>query len=211
MVPAPSAPGRLDILGLVRRSLSGVVSPWTWLALMYVSSGVFVAIATFTFAAMGLALGVGLLVVVVGALALVGTLLGCQAIAAFERARTGFFLGTTIGRPALPPLRLGPGRWATVKDLLAPARWRFLAGALISLPVNLIGFVVVSTMWALPLISVPLPLYASHLPHSGLSLGGATLHGPAVAFAPVIGLLALVAAPPLTRGVAGLEGTLVRL
>jgi signal transduction histidine kinase len=211
MVSSSPAPGRLDMFGLVRRSAAGIVSPWTWLALIYVSSGVGVAIATFVFVTVGLALGLGLLVIAVGALVIVGTLLGCQAIAAFERTRAELFLGVSIPRPALPPLRLSKGLWSSFKALLAPIRWRFLAGAVVSLPINLLGFGVVSTVWAIPLIALPLPLYAPSLPHGGLTVGGDTLRGPAVVLAVALGVASLMAAPPVTRAVARLEGTLVRL
>jgi signal transduction histidine kinase len=206
------APGQ----GLHARDLwqlpAAVVSPRTWLATIHLLAGLLVGILTFTAAVTGLSLGVGLLpLFLVGIPVLTATAWVAIGIAHFERARFSLLLGETIPPPPGP----APGG-AWWQPLLQPLRmastWRQLGYCLLWLPVGIIDFTITVAIWAIPLALIALPTYNFALPRGGASIGGLVVHGPLeLAGAVLAGLVILLAAPLVVRGLATMETALARV
>ena len=92
------------------------------------------------------------------------------------------------------------------------ATWGELGYALLRLPVSVVAFALSNVVWAVSLVMITLPLYDTELPGGGARLGGYVLRGtPALTTTVVIGVLLLLAAPPLTRGLAAVDAALTRL
>jgi signal transduction histidine kinase len=75
--------------------------------------------------------------------------------------------------------------------------------AVLRLPFSVVAFALTVAVWAVGVTGVWMPAYADQLPGGGLSIGGTVYAGARpvwLAFA--AGLVALLAAPPLTRGLA---------
>ena len=180
-----------------------LVSARTWLALIHHLVGLFIGIAAITVFTTGLSLGFSLLVLVVGLPLLGLTLRLAGAFAHAERARFAFLLGVRI--PAWPT----PGRdeylWGIVprwRILAQRATWSELGYALLRLPVSAVTATISVSAWALGLVLLTLPFYDHYLPAG--TIFGSTLvrEGSPAALASALGLVILIAAPQLTRGLA---------
>lgn len=191
----------------------GLVSARTWLAFIHHVAGLFLGIASAVIAITGFALGVGLL-----PLALVGVpVLGLTSrfndwFAYVERARFALLLDAPLaGWPAEPGIRY---RWLLVPRLrtLTGRRGRGeLSYAVLRLPASVIGFTVTTVIWTVGVVGVTLPAYVGALPGRGLSVDAdpITWSG-TVPFSITVGVVALLAAPPLTRALALADTALAR-
>ena len=180
-----------------------LVSARTWLALIHHLVGLFIGIAAITVVTTGLSLGFSLLVLVVGLPLLGLTLRLAGAFAYAERARFAFLLGVRI--PAWPAAGRDGYRWGIVprwRMLARRATWSELGYALLRLPVSAVTATVSITAWAVGLVLLALPFYDHYLPDG--TIFGSTLvrEGTPAALASALGLVILVAAPQLTRGLA---------
>jgi signal transduction histidine kinase len=180
-----------------------LVSARTWLALIHHLVGLFIGIAAITVVTTGLSLGFSLLVLVVGLPLLGLTLRLAGAFAYAERARFEFLLGVRI--PAWPAAARDGYRWGIVprwRMLAQRSTWSELGYALLRLPVSAVTATVSITAWAVGLVLLALPFYDHYLPNG--TIFGSTLvrEGTPVALASALGLVILVAAPQLTRGLA---------
>jgi len=191
-----------------------VLSPRTWLAFCHHVAGLVIGVAAFFLVVFGLALGVGLLpLMLVGVPVLGLTLRVMDWLARFERARFGFFLGTSIA--AWPAGERAGYRWGLVPRLRAyreRASWGEIGYAFLRLPVSLVTSVVTICVWALSVVLITLPLYSGALPQGGPVIGGTVVTGTPVLAALVAGgVLLLLAAPALTRGLATADAALTRV
>jgi hypothetical protein len=111
----------------------------------YLVLGLPLGILSFTVVLTGLALGAGLMITLAGIPVLVLTLLAARALAAAERKRAGWLLGTPItGRER----RLDGSAWERTKAIVAdPASWRDTLYSLVLLPVGTFGFTVAVSLW----------------------------------------------------------------
>ena len=92
------------------------------------------------------------------------------------------------------------------------ATWAELGYALLRLPVSAVAAMASILAWAVGLGSAALPVYGRAMPSGGPTLGGAVLHTRAeLTGSAVLGLLVVLAAPQLTRGLAHADGALARL
>ncbi len=196
-VSAPStAPGP----GRAVRVVAPVVSARTWLAMVYLVSGLPLALAGFLLAVLGTVLGVILLPLALAGLpVLVGTLVACGYLGALERSRVALMLDEMV--PA--PVRRAPersGLWARARAVLAdPVSWRQLLGTVVALPLAVIGFFVATSMWSISLSLIALPAYNSALPKGGASAFGWVLRGaPALTGAVLLGTVFALLAPHVT-------------
>jgi signal transduction histidine kinase len=191
---------------------AALVSPRTWLATIHLLAGLLVGILTFTAAMTGLSLGVGLLpLFLVGIPVLTATAWVAIGIAHFERARFSLLLGETIPPPPAPT---PGGAWwqPLIQPLRTASTWRQLGYCLLWLPVGIIDFTVTVVIWAIPLALITLPTYNFALPRGGASIGGLVVHGPLeLAGAVLAGLVILLAAPLVVRGLATMETALARV
>jgi signal transduction histidine kinase len=192
--------------------LRGLVSARTWLAFTHHVVGLALAIAAFTIVVTGVAVGVALLPLAFAGLPVLGlTARFADGFAALERARFGL-LGVRL--PSWPADdRRG------YRALLIPKRITLTgrqtlgreAHAILRLPVSLVNFTLPVAIWAAAVTGLTIPLYADQLPGGGLSIGGTVYPGPkAQLVAAAVGLVALLAAPPLTRGLAAADAAFAR-
>jgi len=190
-----------------------LVSARTWLALIHHLIGLCVgcaAIFVFTF---GLTFGVSLLVVALAGLPVLGvTLRLADWFGRAERARFAVLLGVRI--PAWPAASRAGYRWGVVprwRMFTERATWSEVGYGLLRLPVSAVAAALSIGLWALGLVLLALPLYSSSLPSGGPEFGDTVLRGtPTLAVSAVIGLVLLLAAAQLTRGLAVADAAMSR-
>ena len=91
------------------------------------------------------------------------------------------------------------------------AVWGEIGYGLLRLPVSAVAFTLSVVAWAAGLVLLTLPLYNGSLPSRGAKLGDTVLTGkPTMVAAVVVGLVVLLAAPQLTRGLALADAALSR-
>jgi signal transduction histidine kinase len=189
------------------------VAPRTWLALTHHVAGLVVGFL-FLGALIGITVSAALVPLGLVSLPILGLMLRCaDGLAAGERARFDVLLGARIpGWPADP--RRGY-RWLVVptRSLLATrATWGRIGYALLRLPVSVFSFTLTVTFWSAGLIAAALPLYARQLPGGGPNVDGHYfLSGKeALWLAAAGGLVVLLTAAPLTRGLGTMDAALAR-
>jgi signal transduction histidine kinase len=194
--------------------LRGLVSARTWLAFVHHVVGVVLAVVSFTIVVTGVVCGVALLPIALSGLPILGlTARFADGFAAVERARFGFLLGVGI-----PAWGADPARGYRV--LLIPKRGTLTgratrgreAYAVLRLPVSVATFTLTVVVWTVGVVGLTLPVYARELPGGGPSINGNLIHGGTALLwgSAVVGLLVLLAAPPLTRGLASADAALAR-
>jgi signal transduction histidine kinase len=192
--------------------LRGLVSARTWLAFTHHVASPFLAVAAFVAVVTGFTVGVALLPLALVGLPVLGlTARLADGFAAVERARFGL-LGVRIpdwpaddkrGYRALiiPKRTTVTGRVTRGRELHAVLR----------VPVSLVTFTLTVVIWTVGVSGLAAPLYAGVLPGGGLSINGTVYTGPWPRWLPVaIGLVTLLAAPPLTRGLAAADAAFTR-
>jgi signal transduction histidine kinase len=193
------------------RVLGAVVSRRTWLTTIHLLVGLPIAIAIFTVAVTGVALGIGLLpLFLLGVPVLVATTWIIAGFARFERARFALLLGESIPPPVADPRT--DGWWRRfLRRLQSASTWKQLAYCVLALPVGAIDYSLTLTVWSLALALITLPAYNSLLPQGGAALGGLVINNAwLLAGACVTGVVLLLLAPILVRGLADVETLLAR-
>jgi signal transduction histidine kinase len=194
-----------------------LVSPRTWLAFTHHLAGLAIGFVVFWVIALGITFGSVFLPLALVGLVPFGMLFGltlrfADGLAGAERARFAVLLGERI--PAWPAVPGSRYRW-----LLVPRRatltewqtWGSIGYGLLRLPVSCVTACISIGIWALGLVLLALPLYGGLLPDGGPILDGTVHSGPLWTVASVVvGLLLLVAAPPVTRRLAAVDAALAR-
>jgi signal transduction histidine kinase len=161
-----------------------------------------VGIATFAFLVTTIALGLSLLVLWVGVPILIATIAAMRWMARFERRRAALVLGEPIPTSYLQPHRRGMLGWlhTAIGDA---ATWKDLLWLMIVLPaLGLAGFTIAVCAWGAALGTLGLPAWYWAIPDPGVDFGIVkvdTLHEAWIGVP--AGLVLLVIAAPLTRGV----------
>jgi signal transduction histidine kinase len=189
-----------------------LVSPRTWLAFIHHFIGVFVGALVVWIVVPGLVVGtLGLPVAMIGMPILGTTLRFTDWFARAERVRFAVTLGERI--PVWPAgtrsgyrLRLLP----RLAKLSEGATWREVSYAMLRGPASAAAAFVTLGVWAFGLIMVTLPLFDWSLPGGGFHVDGGALHEATTVFVAVAGLLVLLAAPQVTRGLAVADAALAR-
>jgi signal transduction histidine kinase len=194
-------------------AIRDLVSPRTWLALTHNVAGFVVGLGVFIATVVCLAVGVVLTPLCLVGIPIIGlTLRAAGWFAQFERARFALFLGTRI--PGWQPAVRAGYRWWLVPRLRVfreRATWAEIGYILARLPVSAVAAVLSVGAWSLALVLFTLPAYDGSLPAGGALVGGTVLHGgPEMTACVVIGVLLLLAAGPLTRGLAAADASLTR-
>jgi len=189
------------------------VSPRTWLAFSHHLAGLIVALAAFVFVVAGVSVGVTVIWLLLAGVPIIGlTLRGSRLLAQFERGRFALLLGVRI--PAWPAAARAGFRWGLVprlRVLRERATWGELGYALARLPVSLVTAVTTLVVWSFGLLLLTLPLYNGALPAGGAVIGNTVLRGrPILAASAAAGLLLLLAAPWVTRGLAVADAAFAR-
>jgi signal transduction histidine kinase len=150
--------------------LRAVVSARTWRETANLVLDLPVGIAGFTFVVTGLSLGAGLLITLVGIPILALTLLGCRGAAWLELRRARLL---ALDLPDPSPLdRTGSFIRRASRPLVDGVGWRAAAYFVLMLPVGVVTFTVVVTIWATALGLLTLPAWAWSVPHGGAQFGG---------------------------------------
>ena len=190
-----------------------LVSPRTWLAFTHHLAGWVVAVVFFLIVGFGIAIGLGSLPLALAGLPVLGLTLRCADwLAAEERARFAVLLGVRI--PAWPADPRRGYRWLLVPrraTLTGRQTWGTVGYGLLEVVVATVNVVLCLAVWAVGLVMVTLPLYSGLLPGGSATIGGTALRGPLWLAASVAGgVLVLLAAPQLTRGLAVADAALAR-
>jgi signal transduction histidine kinase len=194
--------------------IRGLVSARTWLAFTHHVAGLVLSIASFTIVVTGLAVGLATMPLALVGLPVIGvTTRFSTAFAAVERARFALLLDTELPRWPADPRR--GYRWLIVptRSMLATrATWGQIGYALLRLPVSVVSFTLTVTVWSAGLMALAVPLYARRLPGGGPNVDGHYfLTGTMpLALCAVAGLVVLLAAAPLTRGLGSVDAALAR-
>jgi signal transduction histidine kinase len=193
--------------------LRDLVSARTWLALTHHVAGLVVGLASLLVIVCGTAVGVATLPIALAGLPVLGlTIRFTDGLAAAERYRFAVLLG--CGLPKWPPDPRGRFRWLVIprRSTLAGSLTMRRAGyALLRLPASVLTACVAVAAWAFGIVVLALPLYSGLLPGGSASIGGTHLRGTTASVIEVaLGLLVLLLAPPLTRGMAAFDAAFTR-
>lgn len=188
--------------------IRSVLRPWTdtctWWGLVQVVTGVIVGMVTTTFVISLATITLSVAIVVPLALGLLWLLFVVgHAMARFERARYRHYCGVDLSSPE-PPLQQGSLWRRFVERLRLPGRWWEQLYLVLRLPVSVVLFVVVTTIWSAAIALAALPAYVGLLPAGEVSFGlFAVGGGPAAWLVAVVGLaLFVVVAPWVTNALA---------
>jgi len=190
-----------------------LVSPRTWLAMTSHLAGLFTGLVAMVVFITGLSLGFSLLVLALVGLPILGlTLRAADWFAVAERARIALMLGVRV--PAWPAAARAGYRWGIVprwRMLTERATWSEIGYGLVRFPVSAVAATLSVAAWAAGLVLLTLPIYNRFLPSGGAEIGGTVLKStPVMAASAVVGLVLLLAAPQLTRGLAIADAALSR-
>jgi signal transduction histidine kinase len=197
--------------GVLARVVWPVFSARTWLAITHLLAGLFTGLIAGIVVIVGISVGVSLVpLFLIGVPVLASVFWLCAQFARAERARFALLLGGNIAAPPPPPAA-GTGWRRALRTMLGPAPVRHLCYALLRFPLSAIQAAIMVTIWSLGLALVALPAYNRALPGGGVHLGDWTLAGHGREAAAVIaGLILLLIAPPLTRGLAAADAVVGR-
>ena len=196
--------------------LRDLVSARTWLAMTQHLSGLFIGFVAIFIVSFGLGFGFGGLFFALAGLPLLGlTVWLAHWFARVERARFALFTGARIRAWPAPGSHGRAGfrsgiipRWRTWSE---GATWAELGYALLRLPVSAVAATLSIMTWAVGIILLLLPAYGPAMPSGGPIVGAVVVHGPHdLAASVLLGLLLLLVAPQLTRGLAVADGALAR-
>ena len=136
-----------------------------------------------------------------------------SGFAAAERGRLRLLLDRRLARwPADPQLEYWWGIIPTTRFMGTRKAWGPVLYAALRLPLSLVFFTVTVALWSAGVAGLTAPLYAGALPGGGLSVAAHAYPGDtAVIVAGLCGLVALLAAAPVTRGLATADVALARL
>jgi signal transduction histidine kinase len=192
--------------------IGDLMSARTWLALVNQLIDVLFGWVAVALVVTLLAVGTCLLPLVLAGLPILG--LGLRAAAwyaACERARFRFFQGADI--QPWPATERAGYRWlliprrATLRDR---ATWREVGYAFARIPVTGLVVILSYPLWSLGLALALIPFYNASLPGGSAHIGSLMLHGSDTTIASAIGLVLLVVAPQVTKGMAALDAAFVR-
>jgi signal transduction histidine kinase len=190
-----------------------LVSPRTWLAMTSHLAGLFTGLVAMVVFITGLSLGFSLLVLALIGLPILGlTLRAADWFALAERARIALMLGVRV--PAWPAGSRAGYRWGIVprwRTLTERATWGEIGYGLLRFPVSAVAATLSCAAWAAGLVLLTLPVYNRFLPSGGAEIGNTVFKGAGwMAASALAGLILLLAAPQLTRGLAIADAALSR-
>ncbi|GAA2076145.1 sensor histidine kinase [Streptomyces albiaxialis] len=214
--------------GVVRTVLRAPFERRALRELLYVLSGLPLAVATFAYAVTMLFVGAGLLITFLGVPVLAAGLAGARGLGRLERARARGLLGLDVAEPE--PVRAlqrsrGPMAWMGA-TLRSGVSWRHVLYALLHLPWAMLSFtataLVVFHGWLLLLFPAWQWLFHNRDRdalqfHDGLQIGARSGQGggevldtpPEVLVVTVVGLLLVLLTPWLVRGLSRVDRLLV--
>jgi signal transduction histidine kinase len=182
----------------------------TWKATLQAVLDLPFGIAWFTVIVTGLSVGFGTLITLIGIPILLLLLLFSRVLSAVERARGRLLLDVDVASP-FQSLSVPGGLWPRIKTLLSDAAaWKALAFGAVLFPVGIVWFTVAVTVWSVALAGITYPTYGWALPRSDGDLFAGDIAFVANIVYFFLGLVVLVAAPHIMRGMAAIDRALVR-
>ncbi|MEU4212864.1 sensor domain-containing protein [Streptomyces sp. NPDC026206] len=200
----------------------------TWREFLYLLTSLPVAVVIFAYTVTMTVLGVGLLVTFLGVPVLAGTLAGARGLGAFERARARALLRLDVAAPGpVRPRRrragkkAGGGLMSWVGALLKDgASWRHVLYGVLHLPWAIFAFTVSFAVWAVSWSLFLYPaykwIYPKYAGQPGMQVYGDDTGRALYLDTPfeigatgAIGLLLVLAAPWIIRGLAGVDRLMV--
>jgi signal transduction histidine kinase len=199
-----------------------------WTELGYLTACLPLALAGFVFAVGTLLLGAGLTLsiagVVIGPLLVAASTPGVRGLGSANRGLAHRLLGIRVGAP--PPAHSEPGLFAWLQWALSdPAAWRARGYLALKLPVSLLGAYVAGFFWLGGFGYLTYPVWWKIFHNVSFRADGATHPDPVTNPGPFgsvhvltlpgsfvlipVGVVALLAAPWLTRAVIALDKTLI--
>jgi signal transduction histidine kinase len=187
----------------------------TWLATIHLLTDLPMGIILFVPTVVGLSLSLGLLpLFLVGIPVLIATLWTAGLLTTIERARFAITLGEHIPDPRPPKEARRPGEtWLQRlhRRLSAPHSWRAVGYSLLLLPLSVITFSLAISVWSGSLALLTLPIYNWALPNGGADFGFMTIRNlPATVGVAAVGVVFLVSAPYVVRGLAAMDAAIAR-
>jgi signal transduction histidine kinase len=196
----------------MKRIFAPLARARTWSETLHLMLDLPFGIAWFTIIVVGLSVGAGLVVVaLVGLVILAGTVFAGRLIGIVERARANALLGVRVDPP---PARLQPeGTWPKMRAFLTDQPgWKGIGYGVIMLPIGIINFTIVVSVWAVALGGMSYSVWGWWVPQSDWQ--DRVLHGWAkigyISGNFLVGLLALIAAPHVVRGLASVDRGLIK-
>jgi signal transduction histidine kinase len=194
----------------------------TYRATAHLLLGLPLGVLWFTVVVTGASLGLGMLITLLGIPILVATLLLVRLSGRLERARARALLDVALPEPPALDRTGSNWWWRGLRELVTNSlTWRTFAYDLLLLPLGIFSFTVAVTFWATSLGAVSLPIWGWSIPGDGVPLfgdgeGGSGWHGWRVdevwEYGVVVaaGLILLAITPWVIRGLAAMEGAIVR-
>jgi signal transduction histidine kinase len=195
-------------------AVRAVVSARTWLAVIHLLAGWVIGLAAFIVIVVGVPVGAALVVIVLAGIPILWTLLLlCDLFARAERRRFAVLLGEQIPAPPADPQ---PGNWwrRFWRRFVALDTWKQFLYAVLRFPLSTAQALILLVVWAAALTMLGLPVYGRFLPRDGMLFNTATpvpRSAADVAAIAVVGLLLLLAAPQVTRGLALADTAVARV
>jgi signal transduction histidine kinase len=189
----------------------------TWKESTALLLGLPFGIAWFTTVVVGLSVSAGLLVTFLGLPLLVLTVGFGRVVGVIERARVRRFLDTSL--PAFASPVVSGGFWVRMAGRLRDSGgWRGLLYGVLALPLGIISFTLVVTLWSVALAAAAFPIAQIFLPDSNdggpYTFGSYVLHGWGRfgygAGVTVVGLVLLGVVPRIVHGLALADSGIVR-
>ncbi len=194
--------------------IRGLVSARTWLAFVHHLTGLALGIVSIVIVVMGFMIGLATTPLALAGVPVIGlTVRFSSAFARVERARFALFLGRELPRWPADPRR--GYRWKIVPTMTmmqSRATWGEIGYAVLRVWASAIAVTLTVVVWTVGVVGLTLPLYAGELPGGGPSVNANLIPGGAatLATASVAGLVLLLAAGPVTRGLADADAALAR-
>ncbi len=198
----------------MKRLFAPLARSRTWSETLHLLLDLPLGITWFTIVVTGLSLGAGLVVLaLIGIVVLVATVFAGRLIGIVERARARVLLGIDVAPPPPAQSRHDEGNWKRIKAMLSDAPgWKGLGYGLILLPLGIVNFTAVVTMWSIALAGTSYPLWGWATPQNDWY--GHTVHGWIktgwISGSFVVGVLALIAVPHVVRGLAAVDRGLIK-
>jgi len=216
---APPAPQRAG--GAWRTFLRGPIAKRTWACLAYLIVSAVVATVAVAFTVTCLGSGAFLAITFLGLPLIALVVLGARRFARFYRWLGRTMVGARVDDP--PEFRSGPGILGWLRAALRDAvGWRSIGYILIKFPLAAVGLFGAALLWVEALLSLAYPIWwkvldptnkdsHGHVHHAGLQFGNYFFETwPRAFMVSAVGLVGVFLAPWPMRGIAALDGVLMR-
>ncbi|MFD5765228.1 sensor histidine kinase [Streptomyces sp. NPDC127049] len=204
---------------LVPSALRAPFQGRTWRAFLFTLVGLPLSVLWFSLAVALTSTGLGLLITFLGVPVLAASLAVCRGFGAVERARVRGLLGADVAAPEPVRGRTGGAFSWMAAMLRSGASWRHLLYALVHFPWAVFSFCLSLTFftWGWGMFTYPLWrwVFPAHLGQDGIQLYGDETHAMyldspfEIAVTCGLGLLVVLAWPPVVRGLTAVDRVLV--